>query len=95
MRIIIMYDIDTTTAEGKIRMRKMATACLNLGIRIQNSVYECSLDAKEYREATEKLQEIIDPIKDSLRFYNLGKKLQNKILHYGAGITDVFEDFVF
>ena len=33
---------------GKRRLRKVAKMCVNYGQRVQNSVFECLLDASQY-----------------------------------------------
>ena len=44
MLVLITYDVNTETAEGKNRLRKVAKQCVNYGRRVQNSVFECILD---------------------------------------------------
>ena len=56
---------------------------MNYGQRVQNSVFECSLDAGQARLLKEKLVKIMDPELDSLRFYYLGNNYENKIEHLG------------
>lgn len=84
MLILITYDVDTTTAAGRKRLRQVAKQCVNYGQRVQNSVFECLLDAAKEREVRHKLEELIDPKSDSLRFYYLGNNYQHKIIHVGA-----------
>ena len=62
----------------------MAKACLDYGQRVQNSVFECILDAAKCREVKQILEEIIDKEKDSLRFYYLGNNYKTKVDHIGA-----------
>lgn len=83
MLVVITYDVNTEDAMGRKRLRKVAKQCVNYGQRVQNSVFECDLDAAQHRMLKEKLLEIIDKKKDSLRFYNLGSKYQTKIEHFG------------
>lgn len=83
MLIVITYDVNTEDAAGRKRLRKVAKECVNYGQRVQNSVFECSVDASQYCMLKSKLCEIIDMEKDSLRFYNLGNKYGNKIEHFG------------
>lgn len=84
MLILVTYDVSTETEEGKKRLRQVAKHCMKYGQRVQNSVFECVLDEGQYRKLQHQLLKIIDPAKDSLRFYNLGNKYQNKVEHYGA-----------
>lgn len=50
---------------------------------MQNSVFECVVDAAQSRMRQHKLREIMDESKDSLRFYYLGNKYQTKVEHFG------------
>ena len=82
--ILITYDVSTQDASGQKRLRKVAKECVNYGQRVQNSVFECILDASQLLIVKDKLLSIIDPKKDSLRFYNLGNKYQTKVEHFGV-----------
>lgn len=87
MLLLITYDVSTETAKGKSRLRKVAKICLNYGQRVQNSVFECLVDASQFLIIKNKLLEIIDLQEDSIRFYNLGNQYQNRIEHYGVKET--------
>lgn len=82
--MLITYDVCTDTAAGKTRLRKVAKQCVNYGQRVQNSVFECILDAAQCRKVQHILEEIIDPQTDSLRFYYLGNHYKSKVEHIGA-----------
>ena len=84
MLVLITYDVNTETPEGRARLRKVAKQCVNYGQRVQNSVFECNMDAAKCRQVKNILEEIIDKEKDSLRFYNLGDNYKRKIEHIGA-----------
>lgn len=84
MLVLITYDVNTETPAGRKRLRKVAKQCLNYGQRVQNSVFECLLDAAQYRLLQNKLCSLIDEETDSLRFYRLGDNYQAKIEHFGA-----------
>ncbi|MBU3159491.1 CRISPR-associated endonuclease Cas2 [Clostridium frigoris] len=84
MLVLITYDVNTQTPSGMKRLRQVAKQCVNYGQRVQNSVFECVLDAAKCREVQHKLEQIIDKDKDSLRFYYLGNNYKNKIVHIGA-----------
>ena len=70
MLILITYDVNTETEAGRKRLRKVAKQCVNYGQRVQNSVFECQLDAAKLREVEAKLESLIDKERDSLRIYN-------------------------
>lgn len=84
MLVLITYDVRTTDAAGRKRLRKIAKECVNFGQRVQNSVFECVLDAGQCRQLQHKLLSLIDEEHDSLRFYYLGNKYQTKVEHFGA-----------
>lgn len=41
MMVLVSYDVSTIDARGRARLRKVAKACLDYGIRVQYSVFEC------------------------------------------------------
>lgn len=92
MLVLITYDVNTETAVGKARLRKVAKQCVNYGTRVQNSVFECLMDAAKCREVKQILEDIIDKEKDSLRFYYLGDKYKTKIEHIGAKRTQKLDE---
>ena len=91
MLILVTYDVNTETSAGRARLRKVAKVCTNYGQRVQNSVFECLLDAWQYVELKAKIKKIINTEKDSLRFYELGNKYKNKVVHIGVH-PDVAQD---
>ena len=94
MLTVITYDVNTEDPAGRQRLRKVARHCVNYGQRVQNSVFECIADAAEMVRIRERLAQLIDPEKDSLRFYYLGNKYQTKIEHVGAKPTYEPEGFL-
>ena len=84
MLVLITYDVNTEDAAGRRRLRQIAKQCVNYGQRVQNSVFECLLDAAQSRALQAKLCKIMDPERDSLRFYYLGNKYENKVEHFGV-----------
>ena len=82
--VLITYDVNTETSAGKKRLRKVAKQCQNYGQRVQNSVFECILDPALLKQLQHQLEEIIDPEKDSLRYYNLGNEWEKRVEHVGA-----------
>jgi len=85
--VLITYDVNTETENGKRRLRKVAKQCMNYGQRVQNSVFECKLDNTQLVQVKNILEGIIDKKKDSLRFYILGNNYKEKVIHIGAKET--------
>lgn len=50
MLVLITYDVNTETEAGRKRLRHVAKQCVNYGQRVQNSVFECVMDAAKCRE---------------------------------------------
>lgn len=84
MLVLVTYDINITSADGQRRLRRVAKQCLNYGIRVQNSVFECILDQTQLTQLKHALLEIIDSDKDSLRIYRLGEHYRPRVEHYGV-----------
>ena len=84
MLVLITYDVNTETAAGKARLRKVAKQCVNYGTRVQNSVFERVIDTAQLLVLKSKLIDIIDEEVDSLRFYYLGNKHKTKVEHVGV-----------
>mgnify|MGYP006295700785 FL=1 len=84
MMVLVTYDVNTETTEGRKRLRKVAKQCENYGQRVQNSVFECLIDPAQLRQLKHLLTDLIDQEKDSLRFYYLGNKWRNRVEHIGA-----------
>lgn len=85
--VLITYDVSTQSAAGRKRLRKVAKECVNYGQRVQNSVFECLLDASQLLILKDRLVSLIDPKEDSLRFYYLGNKYQTKMEHFGIKVS--------
>ena len=82
MLVLVTYDVSTQDDNGKRRLHQGAKQCEKYGQRVQNSVFECLLQPDELVMLKHRLLKIMDEDKDSIRFYNLGKKYQSKIEHY-------------
>ncbi|MCL2054213.1 MAG: CRISPR-associated endonuclease Cas2 [Oscillospiraceae bacterium] len=93
--VLITYDVSTETAAGRKRLRQIAKTCVNYGQRVQNSVFECNLDAALLVKVKATLLKIMDKNEDSLRFYSLGNNYKNNVEHYGAKASfDVTEPLI-
>jgi len=84
MMVLVTYDVNTETAEGQRRLRKVAKTCVGYGQRVQDSVFECLVDPAQWVRLRQKLIDEADLEKDSLRFYFLGANWKNRVEHLGA-----------
>lgn len=84
MMVVITYDVNTETSAGKKRLRKVAKQCTNYGQRVQNSVFECLVDAAQLKQLQNLLVQLIDPKTDSLRFYFLQDNWRSHVEHFGT-----------
>ncbi len=87
MLVLVTYDVNVTTRAGQKRLRHIAKVCLDHGVRVQNSVFECEIDPAQWVQLKAALLHIFDPTQDSLRFYMLGKRGAEKVQHCGAKPT--------
>ena len=60
MLILITYDVETVSSNGKKRLRQVAKQCMNYGQRVQNSVFECLIDPAQFVELKHRLENIIN-----------------------------------
>ncbi len=88
MEILTVYDI----RDAK-RLKKVADLMQRYGIRVQKSVFECDLSESAYREMKRYALRLIDPSKDSVRFYPLlnGGRQKQEIIGQGEMVD--FPDF--
>ena len=84
MMVLVSYDVSTTDAAGRKRLRKVAKQCQDYGQRVQNSVFEIDTDYGTFLKVKDALQKLIDQEQDSLRFYYLGNNWARRIEHFGA-----------
>lgn len=83
MFILIAYDVSTTDKAGQKRLRRVARACEDYGVRVQMSVFECQLGKTEWAALRNRLLKEIDPQQDSLRIYHLDEDARDKTEHHG------------
>jgi CRISPR-associated protein Cas2 len=84
MVVLVTYDVSTTTAKGRKRLRRVAAACLDYGQRVQNSVFECKVDMEQWTRLKIRLLDEVSLEEDSLRFYFLGNNWRRRVEHHGA-----------
>jgi CRISPR-associated protein Cas2 len=92
MMVLVSYDVSTTTAAGVKRLRKIAEVCVDNGLRVQDSVFECNVDPAQWEILKSKLLSLYDAEKDSLRFYFLGSNWKRRVEHFGSKEIQDIED---
>ncbi|MFD5728936.1 CRISPR-associated endonuclease Cas2 [Streptomyces sp. NPDC058368] len=80
MDLLLTYDVDTTTPEGRRRLRRVAKLCEGHGLRVQKSVFEIIASETDLLRLTEAVNDIINADTDSVRLYRLPS----------AGLADVY-----
>ena len=83
MLVLVTYDVSTLDSNGSRRLRKMAKTCVNYGIRVQKSVFECNVAPHQWEFFKAELLDIFEPGEDSLRFYFLGSNWKRRVEHHG------------
>ena len=84
MLVLVTYDVNTESEDGRRRLRRVARRCENCGQRVQKSVFECLVDAAQWTAFRAALIGEIEDTQDSLRFYFLGDNWKPRIEHVGA-----------
>lgn len=84
MLVLVTYDVSTSAENGAARLRAVARACRDYGQRVQYSVFEIDVDPAQWTKLKARLESIIRPEFDSLRYYYLGSNWQRKVEHVGA-----------
>jgi CRISPR-associated protein Cas2 len=92
MMVLVSYDVSTKTPAGVTRLRKIAEICLDSGLRVQNSVFECNVDPAQWETLKNKLLSKYKAEEDSLRFYFLGSNWKRRVEHHGAKEIQDIED---
>jgi len=86
MDLILAYDVDTTSADGQRRLRRIARLCEGRGIRVQKSVFEIVTDEAGLLELLDRADRIIDPKLDSIRVYRLPARGFDAVLTRGTAL---------
>jgi CRISPR-associated protein Cas2 len=84
MLILVTYDVSTVEKAGLRRLRRVARACEDYGVRVQKSVFECQVGQTEWVQLKDRLLQEIKNDEDSLRFYYLDETAKQKIEHHGV-----------
>ena len=66
MLVLVTYDVNTSSAAGQKRLRKVAKLCERYGLRVQNSVFEGELLESQAMKLKAELDRYIREEKDSV-----------------------------
>ena len=72
MLILVTYDVSTVEKAGQRRLRRVAQACKDYGVRVQKSVFECQVGQMEWVSLRDRLLREIKGDEDSLRSLRAG-----------------------
>jgi CRISPR-associated protein Cas2 len=71
MLVIVCYDVNTETKQGRRRLRRVAKVCEGTGQRVQKSVFECQVTLMQMDDLERRLLAEVDLEYDCLRLYRL------------------------
>ena len=83
MLVIVCYDVNTETKEGRRRLRRVAKVCEGTGQRVQKSVFECQVTLDELETLERRLLSEINDQQDCLRLYRLPDTRGAEVREYG------------
>jgi len=71
MELLVTYDVNTSTPEGRRRLRQVAQLCEGYGLRVQKSVFEIVCTNPELLTLIDSMNRVIDQARDSIRIYKM------------------------
>lgn len=77
---LVCYDISDPK-----RLHRIAKTMEDYGIRVLYSVFECLLTWKEFEEMRQKVETLMDPTEDKVRYYRLCPSCRRVYKHLGYG----------
>jgi CRISPR-associated protein Cas2 len=80
LHIVASYDIGDPK-----RLFKVAKVMKNYGERVLKSVFECNIEKHMFKEMKGQVDEIIEPIDDTVRYYTLCEKCIKEVEYSGKG----------
>ena len=83
MLLIVCYDVNTETKEGRRRLRRVAKVCEGTGQRVQKSVFECQVNLMQLDDLERRLLVEIDAGQDCLRLYRLPETQGCEVREHG------------
>ena len=71
MKVLVAYDVVTSSEGGEKRLRLVARACKDFGRRVQKSLFECLVSETDWVRLRGRLLQEMDASQDSLLIYFL------------------------
>lgn len=84
MLVLVTYDVSTLDKAGRRRLRLVARACQDHGVRVQYSIFECRLTKTQWTALRLRLLDTMDEKQDSLRFYFIDNDSADRTEHHGC-----------
>ncbi len=79
MLVLVVYDIPDDR-----RRYKLSKFLEGQGRRVQKSVFECFMDLEEMRRLLPKVERLVEPKEDNVRFYWMNESAMKHILTIGS-----------
>lgn len=86
MDLLLTYDVNTTTAEGRRRLRAVARICQGYGQRVQYSVFEVVISETQLVGLRTQLAAAVSG-QDSIRMYRLDGPALDRVETIGRPST--------
>ena len=83
MLVIVCYDVNTETREGRRRLRRVAMVCEGIGQRVQKSVFECQVTLMQLDDLERRLLTEVNLEQDCLRLYRLPETKGCEVREHG------------
>ena len=77
MLVLVCYDVNTETRQGRKRLRRVAKVCESTGQRVQKSVFECQIDLMRFEELERRLLAEIN-LEDSVASNNTSAGIRSE-----------------
>ena len=87
MLVRVTYNVSLRQPSGAERLRRVAKACQDYGQRVQLSVFEIEVGPAQWTKLRARLESLIDPAQDSLRYYYLGANWRRRVEHVGRSLV--------
>lgn len=84
MLVLVCYDVNTETKQGRRRLRRVAKVCESTGQRVQKSVFECQLDVAQFETLGRQLLAEINAMEDCLRIYRIPGTRGFEVIEHGV-----------